>query len=66
MKSNPVRTIDLKQSCDIYSRSVQNTLSRLLNIDVAPSSEIEATTEFEQSEDIYFSIFFTDKCMVNL
>jgi len=53
------RTLDMKQSCDIYSRSIKNTLSRLLNIDVASSNQIESTTSFESDEDIYFSIFFT-------
>lgn len=57
MKLQP---IDIKQSCTLYSNSIQKTLQDLFLIDVAQETEdVASVQQLEGQEDLYFSILFT-------
>lgn len=52
-------TLNLKLSCTEYSSSIQKSLNDLLNIKVDSELKPESISQFDDSEDLYFSILFT-------
>lgn len=51
--------IDLKQSCTLYSDSIQKTFNDLLSIPIARMTDSESVNRLAEDEDLYFSILFT-------
>ncbi|MFZ3231423.1 MAG: ATP-binding protein [Pseudobdellovibrio sp.] len=58
MKSS-VMKIDVNNSCNIYSESIQNALSTFLNVEVKKGQLGALTYELDKNEEIYFSILFS-------
>ncbi|MFN7729286.1 MAG: ATP-binding protein [Bdellovibrio sp.] len=56
---NSHNNLDLKKSCSVYSDSIRQTMQNLFAIELEVNQEVEKTTRFEDTEDIYFSVFFT-------
>lgn len=53
--------IDLKDSCNLYSKTIQKSLRDLFNIEVKKDSTVESVQQLEEEENLYFSILFTGK-----
>ena len=52
-------SLDLKQSCRVYSESISRAMLNLMAVEVSVDPEIKVTHQMEDVEDLNFSIFFT-------
>lgn len=52
-------TIDIQKECQLYSRSIQNALHDILNVNVTATTDAERVSQLEEEDNLFFSILIT-------
>lgn len=59
MKNIEAQKIDIKGTCEVYTRSIQQTLKDLFSVDLKNENSVVSLTQLKEQENLYFSILFT-------